>query len=314
MTRCTRGLARLVALPLVALLLAACSVSIQPVRPTPPATQNPTPSVSRSGDPTADPTVADPRESATSSIPTVTATAAPKPTAARPPSFAPISHPTPAAQSTQVAHEQPAQPTSDTSRASLTPTPPAAPAPTAQPSPTPAPTATPPMMPSCDQEPIRGFGLVWHDHPEVAQVIGCPVADEIGLSAKIQSYQHGFMLWLDTTAPSPPLDDASWVVAFAGTLATRTRVSAPVTWQPDTVSPTGAFAWVGDNVYTDAQRLGPATTVASDTDAAIQRFEHGTMIWVKNAPGGRPMVYVVSGDLTTTASGSFQAFVDTSFQ
>ncbi|HLI51539.1 MAG TPA: hypothetical protein VKU87_07055, partial [Thermomicrobiaceae bacterium] len=79
----------------------------------------------------------------------------------------------------------------------------------------------------------------------------------------------------------------------------------------------GAFAWVYENVYTDADRLGSPSTVLGTSDAAIELFEHGTMIWLRNPPGSAsslPMIYVIESNLVSNATGSFQAVPDKSFE
>jgi len=42
--------------------------------------------------------------------------------------------------------------------------------------------------------PIRGFGWVWMQHPEVASRLGWGLQQEKGFCARIQSYEHGFVL------------------------------------------------------------------------------------------------------------------------
>jgi hypothetical protein len=112
------------------------------------------------------------------------------------------------------------------------------------------------------------------------------------------------------------VDSAPWVLALADTSVSRYRVPNEwVTWDSSELGPTGAFKWVWDNAYADRERLGAPSAPWSATDAAMQRFDRGTMIWLKNPPGGGlPAIYVVESDLLTASSGSFSRFLDRSFQ
>jgi hypothetical protein len=42
--------------------------------------------------------------------------------------------------------------------------------------------------------PIRGFGKIWADHPEVQSWLGCSYMDEMGVTTVQQSFEHGQML------------------------------------------------------------------------------------------------------------------------
>jgi hypothetical protein len=162
--------------------------------------------------------------------------------------------------------------------------------------------------------PVRGFGLLWSSDPAVAQAVGCPVGSEVGLAARAQLYQNGAMVWLDTLKAG--VDQSPWVVTLIDGSATRYRVPADVSgWEEGATAPSGAFKWVLENVYTDQQRLGYALAPLFSTDAAIQRFEHGTLIWLKQPPGGsQPTIYVVQRDLVASSTGSVQQHLDQSAQ
>lgn len=152
----------------------------------------------------------------------------------------------------------------------------------------------------------------------MANAIGCPLGPEVGLPAKVQAYQHGLMIWLDLQADASNIDSKSWVITLAGTTADRTRFDdSGLTWQDGQVAPSGAFAWVYQNVYTDADRLGAPGSALGSSDAAIELFEHGTMVWLRNPPGAnqnQPMIYVIQSNLVDSSSGSFQVVPDKSFQ
>ncbi|MDQ3928040.1 MAG: hypothetical protein M3328_02710, partial [Chloroflexota bacterium] len=58
--------------------------------------------------------------------------------------------------------------------------------------------ATPPYPPltarACNTLPIRGFGKVWADNPNVPSLLGCPYNVERGVTVSYQPFQHGYML------------------------------------------------------------------------------------------------------------------------
>ncbi|MDI3339934.1 MAG: hypothetical protein QJR03_05310 [Sphaerobacter sp.] len=288
------GLAAVVALILLA---AACSVSVRPV-----GDSTPTPAAAASPGLAA---VASPRAQAPSPTPAAGPASPPPTTPPGPtaPGTGAAPTPTPPA---SAGRPQPAPPTGGN--------PAPAPMPTPGVMPPPETTPTPVSLPACDEAPVRGFGLVWHDQPAVAQRIGCPLAPEFGVAAWVQTYAQGLMVWLDIPRAAPDLGSASWVVTLAGGAAARHRVPDPgESWDPSTTAPSGAFAWVWENVYTDRERLGPATSPPWQTDAALQRFERGTMLWLREPGSGQPTVYVVDADLAVAAHGAYQAFVDRSF-
>lgn len=165
-------------------------------------------------------------------------------------------------------------------------------------------------MPNCADLPVRGFGLLWNSDAAVAQAVGCPLAQETGVSARVQLYQSGVMIWLDTLTPG--IDQAPWVITLVGDSAARYRVPANgPAWNDGAREPSGAFQWVWDNVYSVQQSIGAALDPWYTTDAAIQRFDHGTMLWLRQPPSGdRPMIYVFPDDLVNTSTTTYQAYVD----
>lgn len=158
--------------------------------------------------------------------------------------------------------------------------------------------------------PVRGFGLLWHSNPAVAQAVGCPLAAETGLSARVQLYQSGVMIWLDTLTPN--IDQAPWVITLISDSAARYRVPADgPAWEDGAREPSGAFAWIWNNVFSVRQSIGSALDPWYATDAAVQRFDHGTMIWLRQPPAGdRPMIFVFRDDLLNTSTTTYQAYID----
>ena len=120
------------------------------------------------------------------------------------------------------------------------------------------------------------------------------------------------MIWLDTQTEG--VDSADWVLTMVGSSTTRYRTPADVpTWVDGATEPSGAFAWVWDNVYTVQQVLGDPTDAWFATDGAMQWFNDGTMVWLKTVPGSEtPMIYVVGVDLTQASNGTFARYADSS--
>ncbi|HYP21487.1 MAG TPA: hypothetical protein VEY08_15550 [Chloroflexia bacterium] len=57
-------------------------------------------------------------------------------------------------------------------------------------------------MRACNTLPIRGFGKVWSDNPNVPRLLGCPYNAERGLTVTYQPFQHGYMLDLAGYGPN----------------------------------------------------------------------------------------------------------------
>jgi hypothetical protein len=161
---------------------------------------------------------------------------------------------------------------------------------------------------------VRGFGLLWSSNPVVADEVGCPQGAEVGLDARVQLYQNGSMLWLDTVTAG--VDQSPWVVTLIDGSAARYRVPVAVPdWKDGATAPSGAFKWVLENVYTNQQSIGFALAPWFSTEGAIQRFEHGTMIWLKTPPNGdQPTIYVIQNDLVAASTGAYQQYLDQSAQ
>ena len=55
---------------------------------------------------------------------------------------------------------------------------------------------------TCQDQPIRGFGNAWQEHPETHKWLGCPFTNfrrnEHATAAAVQTFEHGWMLWLET--------------------------------------------------------------------------------------------------------------------
>jgi hypothetical protein len=136
----------------------------------------------------------------------------------------------------------------------------------------------------CTDTPIRGFGKVWGDHPEVQQSLSCPWGLEQGTRAAVQSFQYGLMVWLeaDTTYGADPV-----YVFFADGTYQRFGDLGPADPEKMGQTPAG-LAEVGDKfskVYWEGtgsrvkERLGYATGAMQDSPGAFQQFNNGRMFW-----------------------------------
>jgi hypothetical protein len=174
------------------------------------------------------------------------------------------------------------------------------------------------------KEPIRGFGLAWRNQPEARQRLGCPFTDfrqgEHATRAAVQSFEHGWMLWLetDTVANVDPIyvffeDDHSYV-RFDDRPLADAHAYAPT---PD------GFYKVGDRfakTYWEElgeagqTRLGRAVDEARDSQGAFQEFQNGRMFWA----GQADTIYLIyqgyydpDGDGQTTWQQGWLSYEDT---
>ena len=138
----------------------------------------------------------------------------------------------------------------------------------------------------CHDTPIRGFGKVWGDHPDLQATLGCPSQSrEAGTNAAVQQFQHGLMLWLeaDTVYSADPI-----YVLFEDGSYQRFGELGPADPEKTGETPAGFFE-VGDRfskVYWEGtgsrvkERLGYAIGEASDSPGAFQQFYNGRMFWL----------------------------------
>ncbi|MBE7552428.1 MAG: SH3 domain-containing protein [Anaerolineales bacterium] len=151
----------------------------------------------------------------------------------------------------------------------------------------------------CEADPIRGFGTVWRDHPEVRPLLGCAFTnfrkDEHATRAAVQTFERGWMLWLetDTVLNVDPIyvfyEDNGSYLRFGDQVLTDAHKYAPT--DP-------GFFKVGDRfakVYWEyigregRARLGRATNEARDSKGAFQEFVNGRMFWA----GESDTIYVI---------------------
>jgi hypothetical protein len=152
---------------------------------------------------------------------------------------------------------------------------------------------------TCGDQPIRGFGTVWREHPEVHALLGCPFIDfrqnEHATRAAVQTFQHGWLLWLetDTVANVDPI-----YIFFEDTGAYDRFGDQPLADAHGYGLTPRGFYKVGDRfarVYfeilssQDRGRLGLAIDEARDSLGAFQEFETGRMFWA----GQADRIYVI---------------------
>lgn len=140
----------------------------------------------------------------------------------------------------------------------------------------------------CTEVPMRGFGQVWGDHPEIQPELGCPYSwegGERGTQAAVQQFEHGLMVWLQADSSYNP--DPVYVFFEDGTYQ-RFGDLGPADPAKVAPIPDGFFA-IGDKfgkVYWEGtgarvkERLGHATGQAVDSAGAFQEFQYGRMFWV----------------------------------
>lgn len=160
---------------------------------------------------------------------------------------------------------------------------------------------------NCPYFPSGGFATIFTNNLALAQQLGCPVGappTTSSVQAAVQNFETGVMVWLNQ---SPP---AIYVLYNTGVYA-----AYPDVYNPDTdpesggetppaglLEPVRGFGkiWRGFNTVRDG--LGWAQSEETGTQATIQQFEQGWMIWLPV----RPDVLVL---VTTpqTSSGAWQS-------
>ena len=129
----------------------------------------------------------------------------------------------------------------------------------------------------------------------------------------MQVFDNGYMLWLQVT--SGGVDQSDWVITVIDGTAARYRVPVELPeWDEKASTPSGAFKWVWDNVYTDQALLGNAIAPEYQTGAALQLFDTGTMVWLNDPPNANsPEILVVQANLVSASRGSADLYRDLSY-
>lgn len=144
-----------------------------------------------------------------------------------------------------------------------------------------------PALPTCDHVPIRGFGAVWANHPEVAHTLGCPgwPPGEQATDAAVQPFERGLMLWL--AADSHDRADPVYVLFDDGSYQRFPDLGpadpAVVEEIPERFYAPGdrfgAVYWEGTGARV-RERLGHATGPQVESAGALQQFWNGRMLWI----------------------------------
>jgi hypothetical protein len=150
-----------------------------------------------------------------------------------------------------------------------------------------------PPAPPCAVVPIRGFGVAWSAHPEVADLLGCPwpMPGEQATDVALQRFEHGWMLWVGEPSPwGPPgapqilvlLDDDQTFATFEDTWAAGADpVSTGLVPPAGRREPERGFGkvWREGTGARVRERLGWATQPEHTGRGAWQPFERGRMVW-----------------------------------
>jgi hypothetical protein len=151
-----------------------------------------------------------------------------------------------------------------------------------------------PVTPACSSVPVRGFGLVWSEHPELYDLLGCPgwPVQEQALDVSIQRFEHGWMLWVRTQnvpgwyAPAGKqiyvlFEDNQTFTVFPDTWTEADPVSGGLTPPAGMLEPQGGFGkvWREGTGAKTRERLGWATEPEHAGRGAWQGFQRGRMVW-----------------------------------
>jgi hypothetical protein len=68
--------------------------------------------------------------------------------------------------------------------------------------------------PAGTYQPVRGFGKIWLDNPEVRQALGWATGQERSIQAAWQAFAHGAMLWTDSRLIRVLYDSGGWELYY----------------------------------------------------------------------------------------------------
>lgn len=162
------------------------------------------------------------------------------------------------------------------------------------------PTATAPALP-CLVLPVRAFGKVYTDNPNVARALGCAREAEKAMLLAEQPFQKGFMYWRSDSRQIHAIMDTGLWVAFPDTWNEGDPSPSLGTPVPaGLVEPGRGFGKVWRDRPEVRDGLGWATNREQGYDGFVQAFTNGTMIW-----SDRRMTWVLFSD------GTWLRFADT---
>jgi len=190
--------------------------------------------------------------------------------------------------------------------------------------PTPEPSVSPVI---CDTVPIRGFGKVWAEHPEVPQGLGCPAdyyycaggtcSGEQPMVSAVERFEHGTMIWVNR----PTWEGSRWVYVLFDDGTYQRFPDAFVEGvdpesDPTIVPPAGLYqptrgfgkVWREGTGAQVRERLGWAIEPEQGGDGAWQDFWRGSMYWI----GPLDRIYVIyEYDVDYDPVHNYQEFKDT---
>ena len=182
-----------------------------------------------------------------------------------------------------------------------TPTLIAIPGPTASPVGAPSPTGAPAPVAECRTRPVRSFGKIYSENPNVARLVGCPLEQEKGVFVAEQFFQKGYMFWRnDTRQIYVMMNDGRWSV-YSDTW--NEGDPSPTSTPPPPaglVEPVRGFGKVWREQKGVRDGLGWATERERGFDGSVQPFERGAMLL-----SDRRFIFVLSTD------GTWLRFEDT---
>ncbi len=149
-------------------------------------------------------------------------------------------------------------------------------------------------------DPVRAFGKLWRETPDLRAALGAPTAPEQPLAGAVEDFDRGLLLWTADRVIAVLYRDGSWE-SYADTFVDATPTPAPQTTPAppaQSATPPGAASTNASPtasgcptqpirgfgvVYTQnpsvAARLGCAEAAEVGIPAGRQTFENGLMLW-----------------------------------
>ncbi|PZS00592.1 MAG: hypothetical protein DLM69_06265, partial [Candidatus Chloroheliales bacterium] len=187
--------------------------------------------------------------------------------------------------------------------------------PTATAHPTSIPALTP--TPACAVTPIRGFGKLYNQYPDVRAQVGCAIDTEQAVTGTLLAFQYGTMIW-DSKH--------SLIYVFYDNRHGQTFEVYPENWDesqgeptPVVQPPSGFYTPIRGfgKVWFNHQMWGTLGFAKQQYETplnqAVEGFEHGRMLWTD-----QKLIYVMVGGPTASNdpngvqfSGTWKQYKDT---